>query len=166
MALVVEDGTGLATANSYVSLVDCAAYHVDRNNTSWALASEAVRTAALIKAAAYIDGKYISRFRGWKASADQALQWPRAGGIDPAGYEIESDELPAELVAAACEAALLALTVDLSSVLDRGGLVQSQSVGPISQTFFPGAPADATYRTIEYKLRPLLQSAGVKVERG
>ena len=36
MSLIVEDGTGLAGAESYVSVTDADTYHDKRGNTAWA----------------------------------------------------------------------------------------------------------------------------------
>jgi hypothetical protein len=173
MALVVEDGTGLPTANSYVTIAECDAYHVDRANTSWGTALTAAKTAALMKATMYIDGKYFNRFTGYKGSVSQALQWPRMEAIESGVYILPdgvSDSLlsgiPVALKQATYEAALLALTTDLTSVLDRGGMLRFQKVGPISQEFMDGAPAESIYRAVEYWLKPILKSAyGVSIER-
>lgn len=35
MALIVEDGTGLSTAESFISVADAVTYHTNRGNTSW-----------------------------------------------------------------------------------------------------------------------------------
>ena len=35
MALIVEDGTGLANAESYVSVADATTYHTNYGNTAW-----------------------------------------------------------------------------------------------------------------------------------
>ncbi len=35
MALIVEDGTGLSTAESYISVADATTYHTARGNSSW-----------------------------------------------------------------------------------------------------------------------------------
>ena len=36
MSLVVEDGTGKADAESYISVADADTYHSNRGNTDWA----------------------------------------------------------------------------------------------------------------------------------
>ncbi len=35
MSLIVEDGTGLSTAESYISVADATTYHTDRGNATW-----------------------------------------------------------------------------------------------------------------------------------
>src|SRR4051794_18796289 len=79
MSLIVEDGTGLAGAESYISVVDATAYHAARGNTSWAsLASDTVREQLLRKATAYMVQVYRAAWAGYRFSTTQALDWPRS----------------------------------------------------------------------------------------
>ena len=74
MALVVEDGTGLSTAESYISVADADTYHSDRGNALWT-GTDAVKEEALRQATEYLDATY-----DWKGSISlttQALNWPR-----------------------------------------------------------------------------------------
>ena len=75
MPLIVEDGTGLTAADSYVSLEDSNIFHEERSADMWAAASTAAREAALRNAADWLDANY--RFIGQRLSTGQALQWPR-----------------------------------------------------------------------------------------
>ena len=48
MSLIVEDGTGKSTSESYISVADASTYFAARAVTSWAaLATDALREAAL-----------------------------------------------------------------------------------------------------------------------
>ena len=129
MTLVVEDGTGLPTAETYVSVADADAYHAAMGNAGWA-GADAVKEPALRRAAQYIDTFY--RFRGNRLTDvaappvdAQALQWPR---------DIVSTWPIRELVAATCELALRALAGTLFAD-QSGGDVVSETVGPISVTY-------------------------------
>ena len=131
MAFVAEDGTGLVDANSYPTLAFADTYHADRGNASWALATEAARNAALIRATDYGDKRFGKRFRGWKQSKEQAREWPRMGAYDDDGYQFEG--IPNQLLYAICEYALRALTTtplapDNASV---GLSLNREKVGPI-----------------------------------
>lgn len=110
MTLVVEDGTGVAGANSYISVADAATYHATRNNTAWADAAsspDTEREGALIRATTWIDATYRSRWPGTKLGGrTQALEWPREDAEDANGDDIGEDEIPQELLNALCEAAL------------------------------------------------------------
>ncbi|WP_341959189.1 DnaT-like ssDNA-binding protein [Pseudomonas sp. RC10] len=96
--------------------VDAAdAYHSARANAAWA-GEPAAKQAALIRASAYIDGKYQAQnsngrweslFSGTKAGGrSQSLQWPRNDATDNEGHSIPSDEVPIEIEQATYEAAL------------------------------------------------------------
>jgi hypothetical protein len=126
MALTVEDGTGLATADSYVSLVDALAYHAAMGNTAWAASTDAAREIALRRAAQYLDTEY--RYRGTRYNATQALEWPRVeyeDGIRPEAWPVAAVEQ------AACEAALRALTNTLRSDVSMDQITE-ETVGPIT----------------------------------
>ncbi len=130
-AIVVEDGTGLANANSYASEAMFVTYCSDRAIT---IPNGDVR-AALIRATQYIESAYRGRWAGsrTKYRGLQSLSWPRYGayvddgsridysvyqfsgaysgpGYYPA-YYIPSTEIPIELIQATCEAAVRELAV-------------------------------------------------------
>lgn len=183
MTLVVEDGTGLATAEAYVSVSDADAYHIARGNQSWAdqtVPSDS-KEAALRRATAFIDATYRGRFPGYPASGRrQALEWPRIGAyvtvpdngradglLYPGGrdlvfadgvYQIASNEIPRELTAAVCEAALRELTKpgSLAPDLKRGGAIKSAGAGSARVEFFGRAPANTTFQVIDLALGALL----------
>src|SRR5688572_6043385 len=96
MPLVVEDGTGLANADSYVSLAQADAYHITLGNTGWAGTNE-LKEQALRRATRYIDFFYYDRWSGVRLNGrDQALQWPRIDAVDIDNEEILEDEVPIE----------------------------------------------------------------------
>ena len=71
MALTIEDGTGVAGANTYLSEDEFAAYASARGKIITGSLEQLI-----IQAMDYVE---TLRFRGQKNSSDQALQWPRAG---------------------------------------------------------------------------------------
>lgn len=98
------------TAPHYGTLDEADAFHAARGNDAWVGASEVARSAALVRASSYIDGRYRDRFSGRKANGrSQALEWPRLNAADCAGEAIADDEVPGEVVHAAYEAALIEL---------------------------------------------------------
>lgn len=131
MPLTVEDGTGLATADSYASRADADAYHAARGNAAWAAASTDARDAALRKATQYLDTRY--RWVGNRSTLTQALEWPRYF-VPRLGYPTGWPQV--RVVHACIELALRALTVDLLAD-DEGRDVLSEQVGPISVTYGP-----------------------------
>jgi len=165
MALVVEDGTGQATADAYISIAECDTYHTDRGHSTWS-GTDAEKQAAIRLATGYIDGHYGERWPGYRTDDDQALDWPRYEAYDRDGWEIDHNAVPQAVKYAACEAALRALTGELAPDLDRGGAIASQTVGPITTNYQPGAPATTRYRVIDHHLRRIVGGSGsVRVKR-
>jgi hypothetical protein len=76
-SIIIEDGTGVATANSYVLLADAntfmngEVYAVEWNNSD----TEA-KTRALIAACRMID--YAMTWDGYRSTLTQAMSWPRS----------------------------------------------------------------------------------------
>lgn len=73
MAIKIEDGTGVAGANAYISATDATAYLVDRgrkDENSWDTAGTTAQNAAIISATDYIERRWGDRFLGRKEFQD------------------------------------------------------------------------------------------------
>lgn len=162
MSIVVEDGTGLSTATSYVSLADANAWHAARGNAAWALASEANREIALVRATAALD---MLDYIGIKSDDDQALGWPRVNAVDRDYYEITG--VPTPLKSAVCAGALLELATSgaLTPALDRSSWTTREKVGSVEVEYKVGSPARTLYTEIQGYLRGLVRT-GLRVVRG
>lgn len=179
MSLVAEDGTGLASAESYVSVADCAAYAVAHGLTFPASPAD-VAEAALRRATAYID-TYRSRFPGYRTKRRaQGLEWPRTGAyadlpqdaddhspyrgaIYNPGYDyIPSDQVPVEIIRATCEAAAreLASPGAMQPDLERGGAIQELQAGSVRVVYAANAINGTTMQVIDGLLAPLLKAGG------
>lgn len=110
-SFIVEDGTGLVGANSYLSTAEADDYHSGRGNTVWTTSTvtSAMKQAALVRATDYIEKRFGTKFRGWKESSTQSLQWPRLDAEDNSGYLLQG--IPAKLKHAVAEYALRSLAV-------------------------------------------------------
>lgn len=94
MALVIEDGSNVSGAESYVSAAEYAAFHLAYYGTA-ETATEAVQEAALRRAAAYLDGL---SWGGLKAHGRlQAMAWPRSWVADAEGFAIDAASVPKEV---------------------------------------------------------------------
>src|SRR6266850_1608568 len=117
MALVVEDGTGLAAAESYASVAEADQYHSDRGNAAWAPLATAAKEQALRKATEYMVQVYRQRWASFRTTFVQALDWPRAWVplIDAPGpygrwtAYVPYNVVPAEVKRACSELALVSL---------------------------------------------------------
>jgi hypothetical protein len=157
MALVVEDGTGLVDAEAYVSVSDVVAYAAARALEFTNAPS--MQEAAIRRATAYVDAIYGGRYPGRKVRARlQALGWPRSEAQDADGDLIASNEVPPEIKAAVCEAAIreLATPNSLAPDLERGGQVKSLKAGSVEVVYADGATPATVISTIDNALAPLI----------
>jgi hypothetical protein len=172
MALVVEDGTGLSNADSYLSEADADTYHTDHGNpTKWSNATTAQKEEALRLATQYLDATYNGRWRGRRNLIDQALDWPRLDVYDRDGFLLPSDELPAALEHATAEMALRYRELGSSLIpdLSEPGDIRRERVrvGTIEEDieYIGGKSQMVTYRIVDGLLRDLI-TAGTRIVRG
>lgn len=133
MALTVEDGTGLAEADAYASIATVDAYATARSLSAWT-GTDAVKEAAIREATVYLDTSYL-----WKGSIEvetQALAWPREGATDREGRAV--DGLPARVVDACCELAVLKMSAGLVTSQSEAE-VESLQAGSVSITYRAGS---------------------------
>lgn len=160
MALVVEDGTGLADAESYISEAEADIFHEKRGNTAWDKVLD--KEAALRKATDYMQGKYAGKWSGYRTTLTQALDWPRTNVRlkDSSSYHLyyASDVVPIA-VKRAC--ALLALRAASGTLLaDQGQKKVSVTVGPISTTYDTSSPVTTKYLEVDNMLEPYFTVSG------
>ncbi len=131
LVLIKEDGTGLANANTYASVVDCTAYHEAHLYASaWTAASAGDKDKALAMATRLIDSEFT--FRGNRNSTTQSLQWPRADCPAPdaaTGEVVESNVVPRPIVEATCEMARELLIADRTSAPAGEGVLSTSLAG-------------------------------------
>lgn len=163
MALEVEDGTGKADAESFISVADATAYHAARGNASWAaLASDTEREQYLRKATDYIGQVYGQRWAGARVTDEQALDWPRDLVPRPETVTGElywpDDEVPVAVRNACAELALKAIDGDLAPDVER--TTKREKLGPLEVEYSDAAAPFTLYRAIDNMLAPFLNSAG------
>ena len=89
---------GATDANAYATRAEAVAIFEGRPGASaWSAATDAKRDVALLEATAELEQRLT--WRGEKASASQALAFPRTG-LERDGVEVAADSIPAELVRA------------------------------------------------------------------
>lgn len=126
MALVVEDGTGLAAANAYISVAFADTYHGDRGNTKWTDESVSVpkKEQAIVRATDFINKLFGRKFIGTRRLELQGLEWPRIDAWDLDHYLL-SAQVPPQLQKACAEYALRAVLLNVLAP-DPGSAVPSQ----------------------------------------
>lgn len=75
MALVKEDGTGVADANTYNDVADLDTFMSDRQIVAWATTDQPTKERCAIEAAEYLDAFYPPKSDPLKTT--QGLAWPR-----------------------------------------------------------------------------------------
>lgn len=130
--MIIEDGTGLNNANSYVSLDYANDYFFARSNDVWQNLEEDKKAVCLIKATDYVDSTF--KWRGIKSTAEQSLRFPRKNLIDDDGYTIEG--IPNALKDAVCECAVLISSgAQMFKKQSEKGVVTSEKIGDLAFTY-------------------------------
>lgn len=185
MPLVVEDGTGVAGAESYASVDAATAYWVSRpqdaNAAAWTAAAgvDGKQEGALREGAAFLDATWGLLYRGSRKTAAQGRPWPRVTRVDldPARFcsiddftaaqaltdqplfgadGLQLADLPAEIIAANIELAARATIARLAADKDETGWLKSRTVGPIAREWGgPGIPG-GSYGFVDGLLAPVL----------
>lgn len=99
---IVEDGTGLATATTYLSVAELQQLW-DNVGYSYSGLSTVQLQQQMNKATEVIDGQYTSLWPGTRKTTTQALDWPRENAVYIDGTEIANDIVPPELKKAVSE---------------------------------------------------------------
>lgn len=175
MTLIVENGTGLANADSYLSAADADQYLAARGYTLWAPLLDAEKEQALRRATDYMVAVYRERWGGYRGSVTQALDWPRSNvefrdGPGRLGLRYAystyypNNSVPLVVGNACAELALRAAAGPL--ILDEGQMVKSKQVGPVKIEYQDYSRATKTYRGIDKMLAPLLAApGGIRISR-
>jgi hypothetical protein len=131
MALVVEDGTGLANADALFSQDFCDTYCTNNGLDNWANTDQ--DPEAIVRRVS----NYLSNSISWKGirknGRNQSLAWPRIGVVDGEDNDVSSTEVPIEVKQAGCilcdyEAANPGA---LSPAVIMGEKVSREKIGPI-----------------------------------
>lgn len=149
MAIIIEDGTIVANANSYVTEAELTTFATDRGITIAGTNSELI-----YQAMDYIEQQ---NFIGNKSTQAQALQWPRYNAyID--GYLVASTTIPQDLKNAQMQTAL---SIDASNgpldvveqkiKREKVGVLETEYMDNSAQTYDP---------KIRNYLKKLIQGGG------
>lgn len=152
MALIVEDGTGKADAQSYASVTTLETY-VTLYGVTLAAADTAAKEVLLVKAMLFIESQ---SFKGDKATQDQALQYPRYNVILD-GYLVSGDVIPNLLINALCETAI---SIDSgTNPMDNIGRVKTrEKIGALEFEYQKGGRVTTYLQKAESLLSKLVHS--------
>lgn len=136
MALIVEDGTGRADAQSFVDVVDIAAWASARGLSFSGTAPQQEQSA--VRAFDYIrNGQRFRRWRGALLNGSQRGPYPRTGVTLEDGTALVDAVIPWQIKDAQCALAVLDRGgTSLQTIIKNGGaMVSSKSVGPLSTSY-------------------------------
>lgn len=165
MSLTVEDGSGMAGAESYVTVAEVTTYWGNRTQDAisalWTAATTAVKEGACREAASYLDAVYGPFYKGQRQGYVQGLLWPRSNAKDDAGYALPA--IPDELKKAMAELAGRAVTDRLAPDVAHGDAVKrvKKKVGPLETEteYVDGASTRTRYSVVDGLIASLLNSS-------
>lgn len=150
MALIVEDGSGIADANAYADVDFVDDYCASRGIAAWS-GDSATKEAAIINATEFLD--YSFAWKGEIASETQGRRFPRKCLVDRDGRQIPADGIPPSILAAMAELSVLALSGPL---IGGSGGVTSGSKGAIKRVKAEGVEVE--YQGVQTHSAPMPQS--------
>lgn len=156
--LIVEDGSGLDNAESYLSVAEATTYHANfGNEATWAaVGTEATQEAMLRRATSYMQSRYYGMWEGDMLGSTQRLDWPRSSVPTRDGYgAIPSNAVPSEVKNACAELALKAFSGELWPDSTQG--VKREKIGPLEVEYDPYSPSTPVFNSIDAMLAPLLK---------
>lgn len=151
MALVVEDGSVVAGANTYVTLAEFKAWADDRGIT---YGTDAAVTQQIYRAMDYFERL---QFIGNKANENQPLQWPRTEALID-GYYADATEIPAPVKLAVYEAIVVEAAGNSElEVQDRKTL--KEKIGDIEVQYADNSENRKITPALQYALNKIVQPA-------
>lgn len=115
MALIVEDGSGLSTSDSYTTVSFIDTYNSSYNSDAlWLNAQTNTKERAVRIATQWLDVNFGDVFGGQRTETDQALCFPRINLLDnQTNYYVDSDSIPLNLQQATAIIAIQSLSEDI-----------------------------------------------------
>jgi len=145
--MIVENGTGLINADSYVSIEFADNYFSARGVSGWVALTQNVKEQSLIRATDFIDNIY--QWCGKKATSEQSLRFPRINIVDYEGQPVEG--VPTCLKKAVCEAAQITSNgTELFQTKNENGDVISETITTLSFTYAKSDKSESTTQTTLY----------------
>lgn len=163
ITITVEDGTGVADANSYQDVATVTTYALNRG-VVLSTTSDVV-AAQLINAMDYL-AKYRARWKGQAVYPGRYTAWPRKN-VQIDGEDFADDEIPSNLIEAQAQLVMVQSTgIVLAPNTGAELPVIMEKVGPLETRY--ASPADmagsdweaGTFPIVDALLEPLLAQVG------
>lgn len=173
MVFIVENGTNVPNANSYVDVEYSKEYFANRLITEWASYTDEQIQARLIIATQYADMRYSGKFKGDISYDDQSLAFPRDLYFTEVD-DIKTYIIPSILKNAICEYAMsvdgetMSLTTAFATSDTSGEIKRKKEVVGALETeteYFSsstnGTTIFTTYVMADGLIKPLLRSTNL-----
>jgi DnaT-like ssDNA binding protein len=137
VTLVVENGDGVPTANSYDTVANAVAYAANRGIVLPDTSDDGQTAAWLVSGTDFIES-FSQRFVGQRASWTQGLSWPRKCVMWNPDTPFPDDEIPVNLISALDQCVIAqfqGIVLQPSISHAQGGYVTESKVGPIITKF-------------------------------
>ena len=158
--LIVEDGSVVANADSYQSIVEADAYWAKHASpVAWTGATDAIKESALRYATQWIDQKFT--WGGDIYTSTQVLDWPRQSCYDDEGRLIADDIVPLAVQQATDEMAKNHIDAAVNESIARGGGVKSEKVDVITIVYLDWASPETDFPYIKRMLMGLTSTGQV-----
>lgn len=152
MALVIEDGSVVSGANSYVTLAEFKAWADARDITY--NADDNALEAQILRAMDYLERLF---FIGNKANENQSLQWPRTEALID-GYYADATEIPKEVKTALYEATVVE-AAGYSELENQSRKTLRERVGDIEVQYADNSENRTITPALQYALNRIVQPA-------
>jgi hypothetical protein len=161
MSLIVEDGTGLSNADSYISVADATTYLTNfGSGDTWSVIDAGTQEILLRKSTRDLDALFASSYASDLLSTTQSLLWPRIDFTDTNSRSVSG--LPKEVGYAVAELALINSSTDVTGPGDRTGMVKLErteivnAIKSWTEYFAPSATNELAIRKVTLLLKPFL----------
>jgi hypothetical protein len=160
MALIVETGSVVPNAESYISVAEANTYHSDRGNSTWTSLLDPEKEQAIRRAMDYLAQEYGERWKGYRVAVAQPLDWPRSSMVSR-GVTIEQNVIPKLLKNAVAELAWRAAAkVQLIKDVSPEDRVKREKIGPLETEYFDSGFYKIKYPAIDALLSSFVSSSG------
>jgi hypothetical protein len=159
MSIIVEDGSVVDGANSYIDVAFADNYFNLRGITEWSDLTGEEKSQALIKSADFIEAVYAQNFKGDKLDPTKFLSFPRAN-LYINDYLVPEDEIPSNLKNAQCEMALRAGRSEPLIADQDKNVIRERIEGAIDISYDRHSDPATKYSYVSKLLSVLLVSGG------
>jgi len=156
VTFIIEDGTIVTNANSYVTLAEIKAYATARNIT---LGTDPVIESQSVLAVDYLESKR-TQYQGSKVSELQELQFPRYN-VKIDGFDIAETAIPNNLKKAQCQLIVEQANGGVLMPTQLEAAVKKEVVGPIETEYAVsvGAINQPVFSAVDALLEPLFNTS-------